>query len=183
MSAGSASHARRLPHPRGEKGAAGLPLICPTETSGRAGGSAPDRVRNRRFPPANAARARNVRVYAHIYLTKPRRGIKLKFVFKEKLWILFKSKRSGRRSGRTPVFTSSTARERTRSGMSSRCFPIPPGRSCTRGIGIITDPRIHMRGSRRCRATKCSSPWASTHSGCPPRTTLSRRASTLRTAP
>lgn len=40
MSAGSASHARRLPHPRGEKGAEGLPLICPTETSGRADGSA-----------------------------------------------------------------------------------------------------------------------------------------------
>ena len=80
MSAGSASHARRLPHPRGEKGAAGLPLICPERGRWRVGGSAPDRVRSRRFPPANAARARNVRVYAHIYLTKPRRGIKLKFV-------------------------------------------------------------------------------------------------------
>ena len=62
-----------------------------------------------------------------------------------------------------------------------RCSPTLRAQSCTSAIGTITARRTASRASKRCRATRYSSPWALTPSACPPKTTPSRPRSTPKT--
>ena len=67
-----------------------------------------------------------------------------------------------------------------KSGTSWKCSPILPAQNCTLGIGITTALPIPTLVLRECKDTKCSNPWALTHSVCPRKTMQSRRVFTPR---
>ena len=133
-------------------------VVCPKS---RLGGKKLCQIR------AKCARAR---------LTTGGYGIKLNIIILYvrsacRLWIISKSKANGKRSGKKPAFTNSTAREWTKKTSASRCSRTRRVRNFTRDTGTTTVLPTRLPDSNVCKATKCFSPWALTHSVCLPKPT------------